>query len=136
MEINTLQELAPWIAIAFTLALSILVPLFTQIANNSFQLEVQKRKEEQERRNSATNERRKMYSDFLQDVGACVSYCKKENIDVAGASIQKMYLVCPQEWWKDIDELYSYVRKYEWEKAEVILRKLNKLIAKEYALIK
>ena len=29
-----LKDLAPWIAIAFTLALSILVPLFTQIANN------------------------------------------------------------------------------------------------------
>lgn len=28
-----ISELAPWIAIAITLALSILVPLFTQIAN-------------------------------------------------------------------------------------------------------
>lgn len=34
--IKTLEELASWIAIAFTLALSILVPLFTQIANNRF----------------------------------------------------------------------------------------------------
>ena len=33
----TWETLAPWIAIAFTLALSILVPLFTQIANNRHQ---------------------------------------------------------------------------------------------------
>ena len=33
----TLENLTPWIAIAITLALSILVPLFTQIANNRFQ---------------------------------------------------------------------------------------------------
>ena len=46
MGIKTLGELAPWIAIAFTLALSILVPLFTQIANNRFQLKMQKNKEE------------------------------------------------------------------------------------------
>ena len=135
MEINTLEELAPWIAIAFTLALSILVPLFTQIANNSFQLELQKRKEQQERRNIVIDEKRKIYTDFLQDAGACITYHSKENMDVAGASIQKMYLVCPQEWWEDIDELYSQVRNLEWVKAELILRKLNKLIAKEYALI-
>lgn len=29
------KDLAPWIAIAITLALSILVPLFTQMANNA-----------------------------------------------------------------------------------------------------
>lgn len=41
------KDLAPWIAIAITLALSILVPLFTQIANNRFQLKLEKQREEQ-----------------------------------------------------------------------------------------
>ena len=38
------KDLAPWIAIAFTLALSILVPLFTQIANNNHQRKMQREK--------------------------------------------------------------------------------------------
>lgn len=134
MGIKTLEELAPWIAIAFTLALSILVPLFTQIANNRFQLKMQKNKEEQDRRNKALDEKRSIYSDFLHNVGASITYSTKDNLDIAGASIQKMYLVCPQEWWKDLDELYSYVRKYEWGNAENKLKELNKLVAKEYLL--
>ena len=38
------KDLAPWIAIAVTLILSILVPLFTQIANNKHQRKMQKEK--------------------------------------------------------------------------------------------
>ena len=38
------KDLAPWIAIAITLALSILVPFFTQIANNKHQRKMQKEK--------------------------------------------------------------------------------------------
>ena len=44
------KDLAPWIAIAFTLALSILVPLFTQIANNRHQRKMQREKFEYEQR--------------------------------------------------------------------------------------
>lgn len=134
MGITSLEELAPWIAIAFTLALSILVPLFTQIANNRFQLRMQKNRDEQNRRNSVFEEKRRIYSDFLNNVGANIAYSTKENTDVAGASIQKMYLVCPQEWWGDIDELYYYIRTYDRDKAEIKLKKLNKLIATEYSV--
>lgn len=135
MEINTLEELAPWIAIAFTLALSILVPLFTQIANNCFQLRMQKRKEEQERINIEMEEKRKIYSEFLCDVGACIAYSNAQNMGVVGASIQKMYLVCPKECWDELDELYSKVRGHEWGKAEMILQKLNKILAAEYSVV-
>ena len=38
------KDLVPWIAIAITLALSILVPFFTQIANNKHQRKIQKEK--------------------------------------------------------------------------------------------
>ena len=135
MEIKTLEQLAPWIAIAFTLALSILVPLFTQIANNNFQLELQKRKEDNERKNIVYEEKRGIYADFLRNVGGCIVFVTKENLDAAGASIQKMYLVCPQEWWSELDELYTYVRNAEWGKAEAVLKKLNKLVAAEYLMI-
>ena len=76
----TWETLAPWIAIAFTLALSILVPLFTQIANNRFQLRMQKNRDEQNRRNSVFEEKRRIYSDFLNNVGANIAYSTKENI--------------------------------------------------------
>lgn len=35
-------ELTPWITISITLAISILVPLFTQIANNCHQRKMQR----------------------------------------------------------------------------------------------
>ena len=44
------KDLAPWIAIAITLALSILVPLFTQIANNRHQRKLQQEQFEREER--------------------------------------------------------------------------------------
>lgn len=69
-------DIAPWIAIAVTLILSILVPLFTQIANNKFQLKL-KQLELRE-----VHKKRKMdaFDEYYQKVGGCVLYAQKDNI--------------------------------------------------------
>ena len=55
------KDLAPWIAIAFTLALSILVPLFTQIANNHHQRKMR----DDEIKYEEANKKKTVYEDFL-----------------------------------------------------------------------
>ena len=65
----TWENLAPWIAIAFTLALSILVPLFTQIANNKHQRKMQKEQREYEQ----SQRKRQVYEKFLTTMGAATS---------------------------------------------------------------
>ena len=62
------KDLAPWIAIAITLALSILVPFFTQIANNNHQRKMQKEKLEFEQ----LQNKLKVFKNFLLDVGGLV----------------------------------------------------------------
>lgn len=47
----TINNLAPWIAIVVTSILSILVSLFTQIANNRFQLKMKEIEIETEQNN-------------------------------------------------------------------------------------
>ena len=135
MQID-INALAPWVAIAVTLILSILVPVFTQIANNRFQIKKAKQdrtlNEEKEKQAKKTE----AYEGFLMDVGAAVEYQRNENLATAGASIGRLYLYVPNEWHKLLDELYHSIRKYEWEKAETQFIAISKLLAEEYRTIK
>ena len=124
------KDLAPWIAIAITLALSILVPLFTQMANNAHQRKIQKEKFEYEK----SQEKEKVYKEFLLEVGAVVtttSYSSKEMINKAGAALHQLYIYAPREWWNDLDFLSNYIKDFEWDQAKPIMEKLSRLIAEE-----
>ncbi|WP_308698025.1 hypothetical protein [uncultured Thomasclavelia sp.] len=122
-----LNELAPWIAISITLSLSILVPLFTQIANNCHQRKMLKEKiKMEEKRNKI-----EAYKNFLLKVGATITFAKKDNLDIAGAYLYQMYLYCPSKWYDDLDKLSVLIREYKWDEAIKITQKLSKLVALE-----
>lgn len=121
------KDLAPWIAIAITLILSILVPLFTQIANNAHQRKMQKEKIQYEK----SQEKEKVYKAFLQNVGSAIICATSEALIEAGASMYQIYLYAPSEWWTDLDNLAIDIRKYEWKQAEEILQRLSRLIARD-----
>lgn len=123
----TWETLAPWIAIAFTLALSILVPLFTQIANNNHQIKMQREKIEFEQK----QKKMVVYEDFMKKVGAAILAADRDRFSDAGASISNMYIYAPKEWLSDLDELYDFIRTYEWDKASKTLMKMNRLIMEE-----
>lgn len=121
------KDLAPWIAIAITLALSILVPLFTQIANNRHQRKMRY----DEIKYEEANKKRTVYEEFLLKVGAAILTNSNENYSQAGAIIKQMYIYSPEEWWEDLDRLSDALRKYEYGDAEKIVRKFSRLISKE-----
>ncbi len=127
----TLETLAPWIAIAITLALSILVPLFTQIANNSFQYKKAKQEREFALEDEYRNNRIKSYENFLMSVGAAIEYRNADALRAAGASIGQIYLYVPKEMYKQLDSLFSSIRNYEWDTAERMYLELVKLICEE-----
>ena len=125
-----LEDLAPWIAIAFTLALSILVPLFTQIANNKHQRKMQREKFEYEEKQKKT----KAYETFLSDVGGLITAdgsVGKETLSKAGAAIHQLYIYAPLEWYDDLDSLTTLIMKFEWHKAKVIVQKISRWISEE-----
>ena len=128
-------ELAPWVAIAMTLILSILVPVFTQIANNRFQIKKAKQdrifnevKEKHTRKTEA-------YERFLMDTGGAIQQSNSENLSAAGASIGRLYLYVPSEWYSKLDDLYRSVRHYNWGDAEKQFEELAKLLSEEYGSI-
>ena len=123
----TWETLAPWIAIAFTLALSILVPLFTQIANNRHQRKMLQEQFEREQKQKKVL----VYEEFLTNVGAVITYGDQNNMTNAGSSIQKMYIYAPLEWRDDLDRLFDAVRRYEGEKASAVMKKLSRLVSDE-----
>ena len=120
-----LKDLAPWIAIAFTLALSILVPLFTQIANNRHQRKMQREKFEYEQRQKKII----AYENFMKEVGAVITRFNNENWPAAGSSIAQMYIYAPTAWMEDLDHLLCYVGERNWDAAGTIFRRLCRLIA-------
>ena len=121
------KDLAPWIAIAFTLALSILVPLFTQIANNNHQRKMQREKFEYDEKQKKTV----VYEDFMKKAGAAIHAGDRASFAEAGASISNLYIYAPQEWLSDLDNIFDYLRKFEWDKASETLKKINRLISEE-----
>ena len=124
------KDLAPWIAIAITLALSILVPFFTQIANNKHQRKMQKEKLEFEQ----SQNKIKVFQNFLLDVGGIVGSdgtMNTEGLNKAASSLYSLYLYAPIDWYEDIDELTKLVPLYKWKESRPILERLSKQIAKE-----
>ena len=124
------KDLAPWIAIAVTLILSILVPLFTQIANNSHQRKMQKEKLEYEEK----QKRVEAYETFLSDVGGMITAdgsINKEDLSKAGAAVHQLYIYSPIEWYDDLDSLTGLIMNYEWSKAKIIVQKITRLISEE-----
>lgn len=124
------ETLAPWIAIAFTLALSILVPLFTQIANNSHQRKMQREKIEYEE----SRKKIQAYEAFLVDVGAIITAAKFAGSDEyvkAGASLHRMYIYAPKEWHDDLSALSNCIYKFEWDNANYIMQDLSRLISED-----
>ena len=121
------ETLATWMALAFTLALSILVPLFTQIANNRHQRKMQR----EQREFDAQEKKRIVYTEFLLKVGSSVTHSSHESLREAGAALYQLYAYAPHEWWNDMDQLSEYLRDYNWGKAAPILQKLSRLIAEE-----
>ncbi len=119
------KELAPWITIAITLILSIITPLLTQIANNRFKIKQNK----QEQKNKIERDKVHTYYEFAENVGACVAFSDYEEVKSAGAVIQKMYLIMPETYWEQLDNLYSLIRKHDWDEAEIVLRELCKAAA-------
>lgn len=132
VDINTL---APWVAIAVTLILSILVPVFSQIANNRFQLKKTKQDRKLEEEKERHTKRIEAYETFLMDVGAATEYRSKENVPAAGASIGRVYLYIPEEWYPKLDALHSSLYNSEWGKAQKQYIELAKFVAQEYRKI-
>ena len=125
-----LKDLAPWIAISFTLALSILVPLFTQIANNSHQRKMQREKFEYEERQKKT----KAYETFLSDVGGAITareHMGEEALERAGGALHQLYIYVPSEWYDDLDKLTEYITNFQWDKARVLNQKISRSISEE-----
>lgn len=127
----TFETLAPWIAIAITLALSILVPLFTQIANNRFQYKKAKQEHEFAKEDEQRKNRVKAYENFLMSVGGAIEYRNAEALRAAGSSIGQIYLYVPEELYEKLDALFNSIRKYEWDIAEKRYLELTKLICEE-----
>lgn len=121
------KDLAPWIAIALTLALSILVPLFTQIANNRHQRKMQREKYEYVEQQKRIN----AFEEFLSDVGDTVVFRTKLNLEKVGSSIFRIYIYAPAEWLDDLDKLSDLIRESEIEAASVLVQKMARLIADE-----
>ena len=124
------KDLAPWIAIAFTLALSILVPLFTQIANNSHQRKIQREKFEYEEKQKKI----KAFETFLAEVGGTITargYMEKEALAQAGGALHQLYIYVPTEWYDDLDKLTEHITNFQWPEARALNQKISRLISEE-----
>lgn len=123
----SLKDLAPWLAIAVTLILSILVPLFTQIANNRFQIKMKK----MDIKNKESEKIMEAYEAYFRHVGSSVMFAKTDNVPEAGASIQRLYVYMPSEKWVLLDTLFDNMKKNHWDEAKEQMKEISKWIAED-----
>ena len=124
------KDIAQWIAIAVTLIISVLVPLLTQIANNKHQEKMQKAKLEREKE----QEKELAYREFLSEVNTMLAlsgYSDRDNIAKAGASVGKLYMFAPADWWNDIDELATNIKEFNYDEVRRIMFRLSPKIVDE-----
>lgn len=126
-----IDKLAPWVAIAITLILSILIPVFSQIANNRFQLKMYRQQTTEETTKKYVSKRIEAYEGFVKNVGVCLGDHVQETIGQAVASIGGVYMYVAEEWWGDLDALCEKLRKHKTDEATILYIKLNKLMASE-----
>ena len=131
----TWETLAPWMALVFTLALSILVPFFNQKENHRFLLKKETLDRELAEKDAKFSKRVEAYEHFLMDVGAAMEYRNGTNVPIAGASIARLYLYTPEEWWTDLDKLHRCLYNSKWEEAETQFLELAKMVSEEYQKI-
>jgi len=130
INITDIKDLAPWIAIAITLALSILVPLFTQIANNRHQRKIIREKYEREEKEKKTL----VFESFMTEVGGVITakgYIHNGQLSAAGGALHRMYAYAPNEWFEDLDRLAESISRFDWEESRRIAQKLCHLITIE-----
>jgi len=123
----TIKEIAPWTAIAITLVLSILVPLFTQIANNKFQMKMKK----MEISLANKENRSKAYEEYFQKVGNLVIYGNYSDFPNAGSAIQRLYAFLPEEEWDQLDKLFNAIQETKLDIAKEYMEHISKWIAKD-----
>ena len=124
------KDLAPWLAISITLALSILVPLFTQIANNHHQRKMQQEQFDHEKR----QKKEEVVATFLSEVGGIVTangHIEKTYLVTAGSAIHGLYAVVPVDWYGDLDQLVQLIASFKWEEARQLTQKIVRLIFNE-----
>ena len=121
------ESTAQWIAIVFSLALSILVPFFTQIANNRHQLKLKQKEMEFQK----AEEKRQVYSNFLLKVGSAVIHASHDNLREAGAALYQVYTYAPSAWWDDLDRLALLLQNQNFGEAIKLTKKLSHLIYDE-----
>lgn len=125
------DSLAQWVAIAITMSLSILVPLFTQIANNRFQYKKSIQEYEFAKADEQQRKRIAAYENFLMNVGAAIEFCDSSSLRAAGSSIGQIYLYVPKDLHAKLDILFNSIRKNEWGNAETQYLELAKLICEK-----
>jgi len=125
MENNTWIDIAPWIAIAVTLIISIIIPMLTQLINNRFALNQQKITHVEK----LYDAKMQIINAFFQNVGACIAHADTDRVHNAGANILSMYCYIPKENWSLLDELYSCIRKRDMDQAEAKMIELSKLMS-------
>ncbi len=121
------MDIAPWLSIVITFVVAILVPFFTQLSTNRFQLKKMKIEEEKLKE----SEKVRVFTRFIENAGMISDYIPRDKMMEMLPAITGLYAFAPQEWWNDIDLLYQYAQDAQTAKATPILLNLCKLVSKE-----
>ena len=126
------NDLAPWIAIVITVALSILVPLFTQMKSNRFQRKMM----EEERKNKKEDAKRVAYEQFLKSANSWVQFRTGEALAKVGEEIGNIYLYAPERLFPKITKFSEMVMDTQYKEARKFLEEMAVELAADLKPIK
>ena len=123
---------AAWIALAISIIGTITGPLITIWLTNRHKLKLRNLDIQQEAQQLYANRRFDAITTFLQKTGSCVSRFHRQDIVDCVASFHCIYQYVPDDFWPDLDKLYTSITDEDRRAANVlyppIARRLSEIL--------
>lgn len=134
---NTVQPIdwsatVAWIALAVSLAGTILAPYFIAKMNNEHQLKLRELDIKEKHEEEFSQARIKSIENYISNVSKCLSNPTHDCLRECGEHFFQIYAYAPQTLWPSLDELYELIHEHKWQQARTVF---NDDVAKPLALL-
>lgn len=105
-------------------------PIITSLIANRHQLKMRQLDIKQVNIDKYNNERFIAINNFIAKAGLCLSYVNAESVQQFGEAFHVIYQYVPDSYWPVLDEFYSSLISYNWDKAKELYPGITHYLAR------
>lgn len=127
----SLSDICTFVALIISILGTVISPLVSARMTNKHALKLRKMDIEENAVSLYNSQRFNAITSFLALSGQCLAYTdNQESIEAYGKSHFSIYQYVPQDFWGTLDDFYSAMTSYEWEKAKELYPDITHQLSK------